>query len=50
MKNTLSQNEEKILKIRSEGKTYAKIGKIFNTSRERIRQIARKALRKLNHV
>lgn len=51
---TLTPREEKILRLRyglddDQPKTLEEIGKIFNLTRERIRQIESKALRKLKH-
>lgn len=52
--NTLTPREEKVLKMRfgiidGRGKTLEEVGKEFNVTRERIRQIEAKALRKLRH-
>ena len=51
---TLSPREEKVLRYRyglddSSPKTLEEVGKIFNVTRERIRQIEVKTLRKLRH-
>ena len=51
---TLSEREEKVLRLRyglDDGcpRTLEEVGKIFNVTRERIRQIEVKALRKLRH-
>ncbi len=51
---TLTPREEKILKMRfgideKGGHTLEKVGKVFDVTRERIRQIEAKALRKLRH-
>jgi RNA polymerase sigma factor (sigma-70 family) len=47
---TLNLREEKIIRLRFElGLSYEKIAKQFNMTRERIRQIESKALRKLRH-
>jgi len=51
---TLQPREEKILRLRfgldgQPAETLEKIGKIFNVSKERIRQIEKKALRKLKN-
>ncbi len=52
--NTLTEREAKILKMRfgiGDGSEYTleEVGKMFNVTRERIRQIEAKALRKLRH-
>ena len=51
---TLTPREEKVLSLRfglADGnpKTLEEVGKEFNVTRERIRQIEAKALRKLRH-
>ena len=51
---TLTPREEKVLRLRyglDDGRirTLEEVGKIFNVTRERIRQIESKALRKLRH-
>jgi RNA polymerase primary sigma factor len=51
---TLQPREEKILRLRfgldgQPAETLEKIGKIFHVSKERIRQIEKKALRKLKN-
>src|SRR6266536_831184 len=51
---SISQRERKILEMRfglvdGYGYTLEEIGKIYNVTRERIRQIEAKALRKLRH-
>ena len=51
---TLTDREEKVIRLRfglDDGKprTLEEVGKIFNVTRERIRQIEAKALRKLRH-
>lgn len=51
---TLTQREEEVLRLRfglDDGtpKTLEEVGKIFNVTRERIRQIEAKSLRKLRH-
>ena len=52
--NTLTPREEKVLRLRygiDDGKirSLEEVGKEFNVTRERIRQIEAKALRKLRH-
>ena len=52
--STLQPREEKILRLRfgmdgHPAETLEKIGKIFNVSKERIRQIEKKALQKLKN-
>ena len=49
-----SKREEKVLKLRfgledGRGRTLEEVGKMFDVTRERIRQIEAKALRKLRH-
>ena len=51
---TLTEREEKVLKLRfgledGRGRTLEEVGKLFDVTRERIRQIEVKALRKLRH-
>jgi RNA polymerase primary sigma factor len=51
---TLTPREEKVLRLRfgledGRGRTLEEVGKEFNVTRERIRQIEAKALRKLRH-
>lgn len=51
---TLTQRERNVLKLRygledGHNRTLEEVGKIFNVTRERIRQIEAKALRKLRH-
>ncbi|MDE6412940.1 MAG: sigma-70 family RNA polymerase sigma factor, partial [Eubacterium sp.] len=51
---TLTPREEKVLALRfgledGNPKTLEEVGKVFNVTRERIRQIEAKALRKLRH-
>lgn len=51
---TLTPREEKVLKLRfglddGRARTLEEVGKVFNVTRERIRQIEAKALRKLRH-
>ena len=52
--NSLSEREKKVLEMRfglkdNKERTYEEIGKSFHRSKERIRQIEAKALRKLKH-
>ena len=52
--STLTPREEKVLKLRfgiedGRTRTLEEVGKVFNVTRERIRQIEAKALRKLRH-
>lgn len=52
--NTLTPREEKVLRLRfglddGRARTLEEVGKEFNVTRERIRQIEAKALRKLRH-
>ena len=52
--NTLTPREEKVLRLRygfddSHPRTLEEVGKEFNVTRERIRQIEAKALRKMKH-
>ena len=52
--NTLTPREEKVLRLRfgledGRSRTLEEVGKEFNVTRERIRQIEAKALRKLRH-
>ena len=52
--STLTPREEKVLKLRfgledGRARTLEEVGKYFNVTRERIRQIEAKALRKLRH-
>ena len=52
--NTLTPREEKVLRLRfgledGRPRTLEEVGKEFNVTRERIRQIEAKALRKLRH-
>ena len=51
---TLTPREERVLALRfgledGNPKTLEEVGKVFNVTRERIRQIEAKALRKLRH-
>ena len=52
--DTLTEREQKVLKLRfglvdGRPRTLEEVGKEFNVTRERIRQIEAKALRKLRH-
>jgi len=52
--NTLTEREKTVLKLRfgiedGHNRTLEEVGKVFNVTRERIRQIEAKALRKLKH-
>jgi RNA polymerase primary sigma factor len=52
--HTLSQREERIIRLRfgiGDGcpRTLEEVGSIFNITRERVRQIESKALKKLRH-
>ena len=52
--DTLTEREQKVLKLRfgledGRARTLEEVGKVFNVTRERIRQIEAKALRKLRH-
>jgi RNA polymerase primary sigma factor len=52
--DTLTDREQKVLRLRfglddGRARTLEEVGKIFNVTRERIRQIEAKALRKLRH-
>jgi RNA polymerase primary sigma factor len=52
--STLSRREEKIVRLRfgmGDGvpRTLEEVGSIFNVTRERVRQIEAKALKKLRH-
>ena len=54
MLHTLTPREEQVLKLRfglddGRTRTLEEVGKVFNITRERIRQIEAKALRKLRH-
>ena len=51
---TLTEREEKVIRLRfgledGKSRTLEEVGKMFNVTRERIRQIEAKALRKLRH-
>ena len=52
--DTLTSREEKVLRLRfglddGRPRTLEEVGKVFDVTRERIRQIEAKALRKLRH-
>ncbi|OGX05368.1 MAG: RNA polymerase sigma factor RpoD [Omnitrophica bacterium RIFCSPLOWO2_12_FULL_50_11] len=52
--DTITEREEKVLRLRfgigdGYSRTLEEVGKIFNVTRERVRQIEAKALRKLRH-
>ena len=52
--STLTEREQKVLRLRfglddGKARTLEEVGKVFNVTRERIRQIEAKALRKLRH-
>ena len=52
--NTLTEREQQVLRMRfglddGEAHTLEDVGKVFGVTRERIRQIEAKALRKLRH-
>ena len=52
--DTLTEREQKVLKLRfglddGRARTLEEVGREFNVTRERIRQIEAKALRKLRH-
>ncbi len=52
--DTLTDREEKVLRLRfglddGRARTLEEVGKVFDVTRERIRQIEAKALRKLRH-
>ena len=52
--STLTDREQKVLRLRfglddGRARTLEEVGKEFNVTRERIRQIEAKALRKLRH-
>ena len=52
--DTLTEREQKVLRLRfglddGRARTLEEVGKEFNVTRERIRQIEAKALRKLRH-
>ena len=54
MLGTLTEREQKVLTLRfgledGRARTLEEVGKEFNVTRERIRQIEAKALRKLKH-
>ena len=52
--STLTSREQRVLQLRfgledGRSRTLEEVGKVFNVTRERIRQIEAKALRKLRH-
>ena len=54
MLDTLTEREQKVLRLRfgmndGRARTLEEVGKEFDVTRERIRQIEAKALRKLRH-
>ena len=54
MLGTLTEREEKVLRLRfglGDGypRTLEEVGSVFNVTRERVRQIEAKALRKMRH-
>ena len=53
-RSTLTQREQKVIRLRygiddGRQRTLEEVGKEFNVTRERIRQIEAKALRKMRH-
>ncbi|RJQ37620.1 MAG: sigma-70 family RNA polymerase sigma factor, partial [Dehalococcoidia bacterium] len=52
--STLNPREQRIIQLRfgledGQSRTLEEVGKVFNVTRERIRQIEAKAIRKLRH-
>jgi RNA polymerase primary sigma factor len=45
----LTYREREILRLREEGHTLEEIGRIYRVTRERVRQVEQKALRKVWH-
>ena len=45
-----NQRRERMQKLRQDGLTYAEIGREFGITRERVRQIKEKAIRRLRHA